>query len=73
MKENYCRKGLLIRILLFLLWFGVLTFIVDGLGYFPVLEEKLGYTITEIMLWVLVLIPAVPVAKYTWGYFHRKG
>jgi len=36
------------------------------------MEEKIGYVLTEILLWILVLIPFLYVAKYTWGYFHRK-
>lgn len=66
------KNGLLIRILLFLLWFGLLFFIVDGLVFFPIIAEKLGYVLTETLLWVLVLVPAFLVAKYAWGYFHRN-
>lgn len=72
MKERYTHKGLFTRVILFLFWFGILVFLVDGLDYFPIMEEKIGYVLTEILLWILVLIPFLYVAKYTWGYFYRK-
>jgi len=73
MNDKFSHKGLFIRVILFLLWFGVLFFLVDGLGFFPILEKRLGYALTELLLWILVLIPFIYVARYTWGYFHRKG
>lgn len=70
--SKYTRKGLLIRILMFLLWVGVLVFIVDGLGYFPVLEEKLGYVLTEGLLLLLVIIPLYIVIVYASKYLRRR-
>lgn len=70
--SKYTRKGLLIRIFLFLLWVGVLVFTVDGLGYFPVLEEKLGYVLTEGILLLLVIIPLYIVIVYASKYLRRR-
>lgn len=70
--SKHTRKGLLIRILMFLLWFCVLVFIVDGLGYFPVLEEKLGYVLTEGLLLLLVIIPLYIVIVYASKYLRRR-
>lgn len=68
--SKYTLKGLLMRVGGFVLWLGLLVFLVDGLGYFPVLEEKLGYAVTETMLWVLVLIPAAVAFRY-WRKYRK--
>lgn len=68
--SKYTLKGLLMRVGGFVLWLGLLVFLVDGLGYFPVLEEKLGYVVTETMLWVLVLIPAAVAFRY-WRKYRK--
>lgn len=68
--SKYTLKGLLMRVGGFVLWLGLLVFLVDGLGYFPVLEKKLGYAVTETMLWVLVLIPAAVAFRY-WRKYRK--
>lgn len=63
-------KGFFSRILLLILWFGLLILIVDGFGFFSVMADTLGLA-TETILWLLVLIPAIPVARYAWRLFHH--
>lgn len=70
--KHYSSKGLIVRILLLFVWVGFLIFLVDGLRLFGVLSGILGYGVTEILLWVLVLVPAVFVALYGWRYFSLK-
>lgn len=68
--SNYTKKGLITRICLFLLWVGVLVFIVDGLGYFPILVNVIGYALTEGLLLLFVIIPLVNIIIYARKYRH---
>lgn len=70
--HHYTRKGLWTRILLVCLWLGILIGMVDGLGYFPVMADRLGVALTEILLWGLVLIPALPVAAYAKRLYRQR-
>ena len=70
--NNYTKKGILTRIILFLVWFAFLVFLVDGLGYFPLLVEKFGYAVVEIILLIVVVIPAIPILLYVRRYKQRN-
>lgn len=70
--KKYTHKGLLTRILVFFLWFGLLVFNIDGLGYFTVIAGKIGYALTEVILWLLVFVPATPIILYVWRYLRNK-
>lgn len=70
--KKYSHKGLFIRILIFFLWFGLLVFFIDGLNCFTVIADKIGYALTEVILWLLVFVPAIPILLYMWRYFRNK-
>ena len=70
--NNYTKKGILTRIMLFVVWFTILVFLVDGLGFFPLLVEKFGYVVVETVLLIVVVIPAIPIILYVWRYKQRN-
>lgn len=70
--DKYTKKGLIKRIILFLVWLVFLVFIVDGLGFFSVLEERLGYAVIETLLLLLVIIPAISILLYIKSYLRYK-
>lgn len=78
LKENmmndieYTKRGLLTRILFLIIWPAFLIFLVDGLGLFSILSEKLGYATTEALLWFLLFIPIIPIIKYCYRYYRSK-
>ena len=52
--------------LFFLCWFGLLVFLVDGVLKFQTVVAFFGsYTLTEVVLLLLVLIPTLAVYKFT--------
>lgn len=52
--------------LFFLCWFGLLVFLVDGvLKFQTVVDFFRSYTLTEVALLLLVLIPTLAVYKFT--------
>lgn len=52
--------------LFFLCWFGLLVFLVDGVLKFQTVVDFFGsYTLTEVALLLLVLIPTLAVYKFT--------
>lgn len=71
-KTKRTKKGLALRIAFFALWFLFLVFLMDGLGLFPHLTAIFGYTVTEVILWALVLVPLLSVVRYTWRYYHER-
>ena len=71
-ERKYTRKGVLVRTALLILWFLFLVALVDGVGLFSVMANNLGYVATEIILWIAVLLVAIPVALYAWRYFEKK-
>lgn len=50
----------------FLCWFGLWTFLIDGVIAFQTLVDFVGsYALVEITLWLIVLLPTLAVYIFT--------
>ena len=60
------KRKIIASAIFFLCWAGLLIFIVDGVVKFQTLVDYVGsYAVVEIALWLIVLLPALMVYKFT--------